>query len=244
MQTDTTNSANHATETTAKTVADFMSNYKARIDAKEREQDEQMRARVEENIRDLRESLQGFLSPDLFAALDFYFSRSVRYPRSAMAEAYFTVDGVAWSIYLDEEWTIHGEQGYSRCPWPINDDAVLSAIAEYPQWLDQQREREREKSEPRTFHEITSAIPGQGFLQTAMRVQVNYARYYGEDGAGVWGRIADWNKQFLLLTLASGRQMLINWQHIESIEPRYPEPQQPQKQRTLPGDFDSDQVPF
>lgn len=228
------------------TIADLLNAYRDDIDAKEHEQAEHMRERAEENAKHLRGSLQGFLSPELFAALDLHFGRSVRYPTSDMAEAYFTVDGVSWSIYLDEEWTIQGEQGYTRCPWPVNDTVILSAIAEYPAWLERQQKKERGKAEPRTYTEIVSAIPGDSFLHRGAKVQVNYSRYYNEDSSAVWGTIADWGKQFLLLTLSSGRQMLINWQHISSIEPLYPD----QQMRTQPeptrynDDITSDNVPF
>ncbi len=235
------------------TLADFISAYRNDRDAKEQQQNEDMLARVEENIGYLRDELEKALSRQLYDALQFAIRRSVKHPHFGLVEAYFSVDGVMWSIWHNDDMVIEGPRGYQRIVWPLSDDNILSAITEYPAWMARQQEEERRKSEPHPYTEITAVIPGDGFLHRGAQVWVNYARHYSEDGGADGGtdrgKIAAWDNRWLLLTLASGHQKLINRQHIESIQPissDQPTPE-PKPARSASGSASgsaSDDVPF
>lgn len=241
MQTHNTTTTTDATEATTQpqpTLADLLAAYRAELATKRELENENMRARVDENSEHLRAQLERDLSADLRAALQLTIRRSVRYPNFGAVEAYFSLDGVPWSIVDNEEdWIISGPRDYCKACWPLSDTAVLNAINNYPAWLAAQQAEEQQRSEPRRYSEIVSAIASDSFLHRGAKVSVNYARYWSEDGDAVWGTIEAWNKQAILLTLAGGRQLLINWQHIESIEPRYPDQQKPTPAAPETGDL-------
>lgn len=160
------------------------------------------------------------------------------------------IDPANCQISLVDEWTEKGWK-YSR--------SLLDAIQGYPQRQQEEQTRADEEA-AREAEEAAADTKADGpihytytegsnakyhLLHAGAQVCVSYPRYYGEDGAAVWGTVATFDKHWLLLTLATGRQMLINRRHIESIEPLYPDQQRAeQTANSLNADMTSDNVPF
>ena len=192
-------------------------------------------------------------------------------------EAPFTYDGATWAIRLwggsfyligpnGEQFTLKDEFS-SEKGWNVN-RSLLDGLANYPAYLEQAQKRiaeleeqaareareaqarDEQEREPKHYTEPAGSNPRVALLHRGAYVTVWYASYYSEYTPSTWGKVESWTKRWLLLTLDTGRQQIIHWRHVATVEPREPrEPrEQPIEEPTKAPRYDaemmSEEIPF
>ena len=188
-------------------------------------------------------------------------------------EAPFTYDGATWAIRLwggsfyliapnGEQFTLKDEYS-SEKGWNVN-RSLLDGLANYPAYLEQAQKRiaeleeqaareareaqarDEQEREPKHYTEPAGSNPRVALLHRGAYVTVWYPSD-GEYQASTWGTVESWSKRWLLLTLDTGRQQIIHWRHVATVEPREPREQpieEPTKAPRYDAEMMSDQVPF
>lgn len=252
--TTNTNSTTNTSDTTSSTptLAVLITAYRADLAERQREQEEDSNARVQSNIKQLQMQLASHLSWELREALQFDVRRSVQYYGLEIAEAYFSIGGVMWSVRQDEEWVITGPKGYQRRAYTFDDAAILGAIDNYPAWLEREQQKDGKEAE-RRYTSTEGTHPRIHLLHPGAYVTIWYVNYYyTEIGPVVWGTVEAFDKHWLLLTSDTGHQQIINRRNIATIEPRKkpqpkPEPE-PETAAEQPAQYNpdmmSEEIPF
>jgi hypothetical protein len=193
-------------------------------------------------------------------------------------EAPFTYDGATWAIRLwggsfyligpdGEQFTLKDEYS-SEKGWNVN-TSLLDGLANYPAYLEQKQEQERQRAEqaareaqeeraaqeererqPAHYTEPAGSNPRAALLHRGAYVTVWFPSD-GEYQAATWGTVESWTKRWLLLTLDTGKQQMIHWRHVATIEPREPRErptEEPSKATTEAPRYDaemmSEEIPF
>ena len=188
-------------------------------------------------------------------------------------EAPFTYDGATWGIRLwsgsfyligpnGEQFTLKDEFS-SEKGWNVN-RSLLDGLANYPAYLEQAQKRiaeleeqaareareaqarDEQEREPKHYTEPAGSNPRVALLHRGAYVTVWYPSD-GEYQASTWGTVESWSKRWLLLTLDTGRQQIIHWRHVATVEPREPREQpieEPTKAPRYDAEMMSEEIPF